>query len=190
MNNTQDFEVPETKDTASARPAKVTSINSGKKINTQTLNASDIMNLQNQIDEVRKMAIDLYRELDIQALEQRLEKNEENTQRFLQQTAQSLNQDKTELSLRTDQLGRRLEKIENKLDDIYTRNELDLKFQIMDQKIDAKFDTFGQRMENMFLAQTNRQLEEQAKNRKEFTYWFIGILVALAGIAIPVWFGK
>ena len=143
------------------------------------------------------MAIDLYRELDIQSLEQRLEKNEENTQRFLQQTAQSLNQDKTELSLHTDQLGRRIEKIENKLDDMYAKNELDLKFQIMDQKIDAKFDTFGQRMENMFLAQTNRQLEEQAKNReeqaknrKEFTYWFISILIALAGIAIPVWFGK
>ena len=79
------------------------------------------MDLQNQIDEVRQMAIDLYRELDIQALEQRLEKNEENTQRFLQQTAQSLNQDKTELSLRTDQLGRRIEKIENKLDDMYAK---------------------------------------------------------------------
>lgn len=190
MNNTQDIEVPETNATASARPSKVTSINSSKRINTQTPHASDIMDLQNQIDEVRQMAIDLYRELDIQALEQRLEKNEENTQHFLQQTAQSLNQDKTELSLRTDQLGRRIEKIENKLDDMYAKNELDLKFQMMDQKIDAKFDTFGQRMENMFLAQTNRQLEEQAKNRKEFTYWFIGILVALAGIAIPIWFGK
>lgn len=187
MNNTQDIEVPKTNNTASARRSKVSSINPDKRINTQTPHASDIMNLQNQIDEVRKMAIDLYRELDIQALEQRLEKNEENTQRFLQQTAQSLNQDKTELSLRTDQLGRR---IENKLDDMYAKDELDLKFQMMDQKIDAKFDTFGQRMENMFLAQTNRQLEEQAKNRKEFTYWFIGILVALAGIAIPIWFGK
>lgn len=190
MSNTQNIEVPETNDTASPRQPKVTYINSDKSINAQTLHTSDIMKLQNQIDEVRKMAIDLYRELDIQSLEQRLEKNEENTQRFLQQTAQSLNQDKTELSLRTDQLGRRLEKIENKLDDMYSKNELDLKFQMMDQKIDAKFDTFGQRMENMFLAQTNRQLEEQSKNRKEFTYWFIGILVALAGIAIPVWFGK
>lgn len=187
MDNTRNIDVPETNNTASARRSKVSSINPDKRINTQTPHASDIMNLQNQIDEVRKMAIDLYRELDIQALEQRLEKNEENTQRFLQQTAQSLNQDKTELSLRTDQLGRR---IENKLDDMYAKDELDLKFQMMDQKIDAKFDTFGQRMENMFLAQTNRQLEEQAKNRKEFTYWFIGILVALAGIAIPIWFGK
>ena len=159
MNNTRDIDVPETNNTASARRSKVSSINSGKRINTQTPHTSDIMDLQNQIDEVRKMAIDL-------------------------------NQDKTELSLRTDQLGRRLEKIENKLDDMYSKNELDLKFQTMDQKIDAKFDTFGQRMENMFLAQTNRQLEEQSKNRKEFTYWFIGILVALAGIAIPVWFGK
>lgn len=190
MDNTRNIDVPETNHTASARRSKVSSINPDKRINTQVPHTSDIMDLQNQIDEVRQMAIDLYRELDIQALEQRLEKNEENTQRFLQQAAQSLNQDKTELSLHTDQLGRRIEKIENKLDDMYAKNELDLKFQMMDQKIDAKFDTFGQRMENMFLAQTNRQLEEQAKNRKEFTYWFIGILVALAGIAIPIWFGK
>lgn len=166
MDNTRNIDVPETNNTASARRSKVSSINPDKRINTQIPHASDIMDLQNQIDEVRKMAIDLYRELDIQALEQRLEKNEENTQRFLQQTAQSLNQDKTELSLRTDQLGRRIEKIENKLDDMYAKNELDLKFQIMDQKIDAKFDTFGQRMENMFLAQTNRQLEEQKQAKK------------------------
>ena len=36
MNNTQDIEVPETNDTANARQSKVTSINSGKRINTQT----------------------------------------------------------------------------------------------------------------------------------------------------------
>lgn len=186
MNNTQNIDFPDTNDTASVMQPKVTSINSSKKNNTQTPHTNDIIDLQNQIDEVRQMAIDLYRELDIKALEQRLEKNEENTQHFLQQTTQSFNQDKTELSLRTDQLGRHIEKIENKLDDMYAKNELDLKFQMLDQKIDAKFDTFGQRMENMFLTQTNRQLEEQAKNRKEFTYWFIGILVALAGIAIPV----
>lgn len=84
MNNTRDIEIPKTNDTANARRSKVSSINSGKRINTQTPHTSDIMDLQNQIDEVRQMAIDLYRELDIQALEQRLEKNEENTQRFLQ----------------------------------------------------------------------------------------------------------
>ena len=67
------------------------------------------MDLQNQIDEVRKMAIDLYRELDIQALEQRLEKTRKTPNAF-SATAQSLNQDKTELSLRTDQDRRRLEK--------------------------------------------------------------------------------
>ena len=75
MDNTRNIDVPETNDTANARQSKVTSINSGKRINTQTPHASDIMDLQNQIDEVRKMAIDLYRELDIQALEQRLTLN-------------------------------------------------------------------------------------------------------------------
>ena len=55
MNNTQDIEVPETNATASARQSKVTSIDSGKRINTQTPHASDIMDLQNQIDEVRKI---------------------------------------------------------------------------------------------------------------------------------------
>ena len=63
MNNTRDIEIPKTNDTANARRSKVSSINSGKRINTQTPHTSDIMDLQNQIDEVRQMAIDLYREL-------------------------------------------------------------------------------------------------------------------------------
>ncbi|MEG3309207.1 hypothetical protein RFL04_08660 [Streptococcus suis] len=99
--------------------------------------------------------------------------------------------------------------------DTYTKSEIDLKFdkistdihhgfekvdlkfeniqQRMDdgfKQVDLKFDNFERRIENMLLAQENRQLEEQAKNKKEFMYWAIGIIVALAGIAFPIWFGK
>lgn len=99
--------------------------------------------------------------------------------------------------------------------DTYTKSEIDLKFdkistdihhgfekvdlkfeniqQRMDdgfKQVDLKFDNFERRIENMLLAQENRRLEEQAKNKKEFMYWAIGIIVALAGIAFPIWFGK
>ncbi|NQK21483.1 hypothetical protein HO515_09795 [Streptococcus suis] len=75
--------------------------------------------------------------------------------------------------------------------------KVDLKFENIQQRMDdgfkqvnLKFDNFERRIENMLLAQENRRLEEQAKNKKEFTYWAIGIIVALAGIAFPIWFGK
>lgn len=75
--------------------------------------------------------------------------------------------------------------------------KIDLKFENIQQRmddgfkqVDLKFDSFERRIENMLLAQENRRLEEQAKNKKEFMYWAIGIIVALAGIAFPIWFGK
>ncbi|CYU92392.1 hypothetical protein [Streptococcus suis] len=79
----------------------------------------------------------------------------------------------------------------------YTKSEIDLKFDKIStdihhgfEKVDLKFDNFERRIENMLLVQENRRLEEQAKNKKEFMYWAIGIIVALAGIAFPIWFGK
>ena len=92
--------------------------------------------------------------------------------------------------------------------DNYSKSEIDAKLDKIDLKInmksdmlaqtmengfkqvELKFDTFEKRIENMFLIQENKRLEEQAKNKKEFTYWAIGILITLAGIAIPIWFGK
>ena len=76
-------------------------------------------------------------------------------------------------------------------------DKVDLKFEKLEQRmadsfkqVDLKFDNFERRVENLLLSQENKRLEEQAKNKKEFMYWAIGILIALAGIAFPIWFGK
>lgn len=94
------------------------------------------------------------------------------------------------------------EEIDLKLDKISSDvqhgfDKVDLKFENLEQQmtdsfkqVDLKFDNFERRIENLLLTQENKRLEEQAKNKKEFTYWAIGIIVALAGIAFPIWFGK
>lgn len=46
------------------------------------------------------------------------------------------------------------------------------------EKIDLKFDNFEKRVEAMLLTQENKRLEDQTRNQKEFTYWFIGLLVS------------
>ena len=33
-------------------------------------------------------------------------------------------------------------------------------------------------------------MTEQQKNKKEFMYWAVGIIIALIGIAFPIWFGN
>lgn len=63
--------------------------------------------------------------------------------------------------------------------------KIDLKFDQLKQemrsgfeKIDLKFDNFEKRVETMLLTQENKRLEDQARNKKEFMYWFIGLLVS------------
>lgn len=63
--------------------------------------------------------------------------------------------------------------------------KIDLKFDQFKQeirggfeKIDLKFDNLEKRMETLLLTQENKRLEDQAKNKKEFMYWFIGLLVS------------
>lgn len=51
------------------------------------------------------------------------------------------------------------------------------------EKIDLKLDNFEKQVEALLLTQENKRLEEQAKNKKEFMYWFISLLVStLLGI--------
>ena len=74
--------------------------------------------------------------------------------------------------------------------DTYSKSEIDLKLDKINsdtqhgfEKIDLKVDNFEKRVETMFLTQENKRLEEQAKSKKEFMYWFIGLLVStLLGI--------
>lgn len=74
--------------------------------------------------------------------------------------------------------------------EMYTKTEIDLKFDQLKQemrsgfeKVDLKFDNFEKRIETMLLNQENKRLEDQAKNKKEFIYWFVGLLISsLLGI--------
>ncbi|MED5768672.1 hypothetical protein VYH62_08460 [Streptococcus anginosus] len=73
----------------------------------------------------------------------------------------------------------------------YSKTEIDLKLDKISsetqhgfKQMDLKFDNLEKRIENLLLSQENKRIEEEAKNRREFTYWFIGILVSsIIGIA-------
>jgi len=75
--------------------------------------------------------------------------------------------------------------------DTYSKTEIDLKLDKISsdtqhgfERIDLKFDNFEKRIENLLLSQENKRIEEQAKNRREFIYWFIGLFISsIIGIA-------
>lgn len=86
---------------------------------------------------------------------------------------------------------------ENMDKETYSKTKIDLKLDNLNQKlghieekIDLRFDAFEERIENILISHENERLKDNEKNRKEFVYWAIGIIVAIASIAIPIWFGK
>jgi hypothetical protein len=88
---------------------------------------------------------------------------------------------KSEIDLKLDKINsdtqHSFEKIDLKFDQL--KQEMRSSF----EKIDLKFDNFEKCVETMLLTQENKRLEDQARNRKEFVYWFIGLLVStLLGI--------
>lgn len=88
---------------------------------------------------------------------------------------------KTEIDLKLDKINsdtqHGFEKIDLKFDQL--RQEMRSGF----EKVDLKFDNFEKRVETMLLNQENKRLEDQAKSKKEFTYWFVGLLISsLLGI--------
>lgn len=95
---------------------------------------------------------------------------------------------KSEIDLKLDKINSDTQhgfgKIDLKIDQLKQEmrsgfEKIDLKF----EKVDLKFDNFEKRVETMLLNQENKRLEEQAKSKKEFMYWFIGLLVStLLGI--------
>lgn len=56
--------------------------------------------------------------------------------------------------------------------------KMDLKFDSLEKRMDLRFENFEKRIETMLLTQENKRLEDQARNKKEFMYWFIGLLVS------------
>lgn len=88
---------------------------------------------------------------------------------------------KDEIDLKLDKINsdtqHGFKKVDFKIDQL--RQEMRSGF----EKVDLKFDNFEKRVETMLLTQENKRLEEQAKSKKEFMYWFIGLLVStLLGI--------
>lgn len=88
---------------------------------------------------------------------------------------------KDEIDLKLDKINsdtqHGFEKVDFKIDQL--RQEMRSGF----EKVDLKFDNFEKRVETMLLTQENKRLEEQTKSKKEFMYWFIGLLVStLLGI--------
>lgn len=88
---------------------------------------------------------------------------------------------KDEIDLKLDKINsdtqHGFEKVDFKIDQL--RQEMRSGF----EKVDLKFDNFEKRVETMLLTQESKRLEEQAKSKKEFMYWFIGLLVStLLGI--------
>ena len=89
---------------------------------------------------------------------------------------------KTEIDLKLDKINsdtqHGFEKMDLKIDQL--KQEMRSGF----EKVDLKFDNFEKRIETMLLNQENKRLEDQAKSKKEFTYWFVGLLISsLLGIA-------
>lgn len=113
---------------------------------------------------------------------------------------------KTEIDSKLDKVSSDMqhgfEKVDLKFEHLEQRmangfKQVDLKFENLENKmtegfkqVDLKFDNFERRIENLLLTQENKRLEDQARNKKEFMYWAIGIIITLAGIAFPIWFGK
>lgn len=74
--------------------------------------------------------------------------------------------------------------IDLKLENINTntKNEfekIDLKLSNIEQNFYSKFEIFGKEIKNILLEQERNYLKEQSENRKEFMYWFIGVLITL-----------
>lgn len=75
--------------------------------------------------------------------------------------------------------------------DTYSKTEIDFKLDKINsdtqhgfERIDLKLDNFEKRIENLLLSQENKRIEEQAKNRREFIYWFVGLFISsIIGIA-------
>lgn len=79
--------------------------------------------------------------------------------------------------------------------EIYSKTEIDLKFENLETKVDSKFDLLMQKMDDGF-DKVNLSIDkklsdfksdlltEQRKDKKEFTYWLVGILISsIIGIA-------
>ncbi|WP_257960167.1 hypothetical protein [Streptococcus mitis] len=155
--------MPDTQDNFKALPSNFVSLSSKRaSLTTVPIQNRDIMESE-MLSEENIMSQDTYSKSEIDL---KLDKINSDTQHGFEK-----------IDLKIDQLKQEMrsgfEKIDLKFE------QVDLKF----EQVDLKFDNFEKRIETMFLTQENKRLEEQAKSKKEFMYWFIGLLVStLLGI--------
>lgn len=148
--------MPETQDNFKPTPSNVSSIHASKSsLKTVPIQNRDIMESE-MLSEEKIMSQDTYSKSEIDL---KLDKINSDTQHGFEK-----------IDLKIDQLRQEMRSGFEKIN---------LKF----EQVDLKFDNFEKRVETMFLTQENKRLEEQAKSKKEFMYWFIGLLVStLLGI--------
>lgn len=73
-------------------------------------------------------------------------------------------------------------------DKYYSKNEIDLKFDSLQAKLDAKMEVINSKIDNLPTVIENQFLKSMETERKERwnqTWTIIGILVGVLGVAIP-----
>lgn len=79
--------------------------------------------------------------------------------------------------------------------DVYSKNEIDLKLNVLEQKMDSNFNSLMSKLDSLPLIIENSILKNNEmlrKENKETRYWMIGLtvssVIAVAGIFIPMFF--
>ncbi len=72
--------------------------------------------------------------------------------------------------------------LKQKNENLYTKNEIDLKFENLEQKISSGFENMTLRMENLLLEFKADSKKEQESNKK----WLIGIAISIIGLLVTI----
>ncbi len=108
-----------------------------------------------------------------------------------------LNQLETKTDQRINQLDnkieQRFERIEEKFNNYYTKSEMDLKFEMVDRKIDSTADKIISKTEKMFAdLKTDMtkaklaEIEQSHRDKREIILWSIGTAIAILAIVVPL----
>lgn len=83
------------------------------------------------------------------------------------------------------------------LQETYTKSEIDLKLQNIENKIDSEFEQLNQKIDysvkhilsetkNLLLEQQVKEKAEREQERKATNRWLVGIAISLAGLIISI----
>lgn len=108
-----------------------------------------------------------------------------------------LNQLETKTDKRIDKLedriDQRFERIEGDFNNYYTKSEMDLKFEMVDRKIESTADKIISKTEKMFanlrtdMAKDKlAEVEQSHRDKREIILWSIGTAIAILAIVVPL----